>query len=107
MDLLPVIGTYFEADAQRDVARVIGVFAPDARVMDEGQEHQGRDAIKAWWSAAKERYGHQAEPLDWAHDRAQWRVRARVSGAFPGSPAVLTFRFSIMDDHIARLEISA
>jgi hypothetical protein len=32
-------------------------------------------------------------------------VRARVSGNFPGSPAMLTFTFGLTGDRISELEI--
>jgi hypothetical protein len=34
-------------------------------------------------------------------------MTARVSGDFPGSPAMLQYRFTLESDAIARLEITA
>jgi hypothetical protein len=35
------------------------------------------------------------------------KVRARVTGQFPGSPAMLTFVFRLEGEQITRLEIGA
>jgi hypothetical protein len=74
-------------------------------VHDEGATHHGTEAILRWWLAAKTRYQHRAEPLDLSEADGTAIVRARVSGNFPGSPAVLTFAFGLAGDRIADLRI--
>lgn len=102
MQLPDPIRTFFAA-TDRDI--LIGAFAPDAVVHDEAQTHRGADEIGDWWSASKTKYRHQAEPLDLADNTGKSVVRARVTGDFPGSPAVLTFRFGLTGDRISDLEI--
>ena len=46
-----------------------------------------------------------AFPRQAARDGMGERVTAEVSGAFPGSPVTLSFRFRLVGDRIARLEI--
>lgn len=99
------IQTYFTAESPLDDAVFRAAFALDARVHDEGATHCGPDEIVAWWKAAKARYRHLAEPLDLVEAASKHRVRARVSGDFPGSPAVLTFAFDLTGDHIRDLKI--
>ena len=99
------IQTYFTAQAPRDAEAFAAAFAPDAVVRDEGGVHRGPEEIRAWWQAAKARYRHSAEPLERTEIAGRTVVRARVSGDFPGSPAVLTFTFELARDRIIGLEI--
>lgn len=99
------IDHYFSADNADDADGLADCFAADGTVLDEGRTLEGRDAIKAWNRAAKAKYGHRVEPLETEHHAGKIIVRGRVSGNFPGSPAVLAFNFQLVDDKIAHLEI--
>lgn len=105
MNLPTPIRTYFTAEAPQDGAAFAAAFAAEAVVHDEGRSHRGPEEIRVWWQAAKAKYRHRAEPLELneAEDRAV--VRARVSGDFPGSPAILTFTFRLSGDRITDLGI--
>ena len=105
MQLPAPIQTYFTAQAPQDGEAFAAAFAADAIVHDEGQDYHGPEQIRAWWLAAKARYRHSAEPLELAKAAGKTVVRARVSGEFPGSPAVLTFTFGLAEGQIADLGI--
>jgi ketosteroid isomerase-like protein len=105
MQLPTPIRTYFTAEAPRDGEAFAAAFAPEAIVHDEGHIHRGPAEIRAWWQAAKEKYHHRAEPLELTRTADKTLVRARVSGDFPGSPAILTFTFGLAGDRITELEI--
>jgi hypothetical protein len=107
MNLPSPIQTYFDADKGGDGEALIHVFAPDAVVRDEGQSHAGHPAIVAWWRDVKTRYRHVIEPLEVAGKDDLTKVRARVTGQFPGSPAMLTFAFRLEGEQIKHLEIGA
>ncbi|MCW5735764.1 MAG: nuclear transport factor 2 family protein [Enhydrobacter sp.] len=107
MDLPAPIQAYFDADKATGHVAPTGAFAPEAVVMDEGRTHVGRDAIEAWWRAAKAQYSHTAEPCELRKEQELTVVRARVTGQFPGSPALLTFAFLLADGQIAALKIGA
>lgn len=107
MKLPAPVQTYFEADHAAGVAPPIDAFAPDAMVKDEGKTYLGHDAIAAWWRAAMAQYQHTAEPCEILEERGLTIVRARVTGRFAGSPALLTFAFQLMGGRIAVLEIGA
>jgi hypothetical protein len=107
MHLPAAIQVYFEADTRNDREAVLACFAPEAIVGDEGRSHVGHDGIARWWEDTKARYRPVAVPLEASTQGQTTRVRARVSGAFPGSPAVLTFGFVLAGDTIAALEIGA
>lgn len=105
MTLPTPIQTYFTAEAPQDGAAFASAFAPEAIVHDEGATHRGPAEITAWWKAAKAKYRHRAEPLDMTEAGGKLLVRARVTGEFPGSPAVLTFTFGLKGDLIHDLRI--
>lgn len=105
MTLPPPIAAYFAADTSRDAVGLASVFAPDAVVFDEGETHHGPETIRQWWLAAKAKYNHTAQPLDLTKAGQKLVVRARVSGDFPGSPAVLDFTFGLHGDQIRDLRI--
>ncbi|MGP3722798.1 nuclear transport factor 2 family protein [Cereibacter sphaeroides] len=105
MTLPAPIETYFTAEAPQEGARFAAAFAPEAIVHDEGRSHRGPAEIEAWWKAAKAKYCHRAEPLEVTEARGKTVVRARVSGHFPGSPAMLTFTFGLSGDRITDLRI--
>ncbi|WP_116133128.1 nuclear transport factor 2 family protein [Tropicimonas sp. IMCC34043] len=104
MTLPPPVAAYFSA---RDDAALAAAFAPDSEVRDEGETHRGIAAIRAWWLAAKAKYNHTAEPLELRETDGTAVVRARVTGDFPGSPAVLHFAFGLEGDRIRDLRIGA
>ncbi len=105
MRLPDPIQTYFDAQSPQDKDTLAAAFTPDAVVRDEGNIHRGPDDIRRWWWEAKQKYRHHAEPLDVAEAAGKTVVRSRVSGDFPGSPAILSFTFRLAGDRIAELEI--
>jgi hypothetical protein len=95
MKLPSPIQTYFDAD--KDVA---GPAPSSAFAIDAVQK-----AIAAWWRAAKAQYQHTADPREISEAGGYITVLAEVSGKFSGSPAMLSFRFTLKDQEIATLEI--
>jgi ketosteroid isomerase-like protein len=96
---------YFDADTSRDADALVEAFAADAIVRDEGAAHKGHDAIRTWWTEAKAKYDHVAEPFEAEEDGDVVTVRAKVSGRFPNSPATLKYDFRIIAGKIAELKI--
>lgn len=107
MHLPQTIQAYFDADRKDDCQGVLNCFAPDAVVRDEGRSHAGHDAISVWWEYAKASYQHVAEPLEASTEGQVTKVRAEVTGRFPGSPATLTYAFTLAGEKITALEIGA
>jgi SnoaL-like domain len=107
MKLPAPIQLFFDAEKDPGDTALVRAFASDAIVKDEGRAHVGSDAIEAWWRAAKAQYQHTAEPREIIEQRGLTVVRAKVTGQFPGSPALLTFAFQLSNGRIAALEISA
>ncbi len=107
MKLPAPVQTYFDADMAFGDAPPMDAFAPGAIVTDDGRTHAGHDAIAAWWRAAKAQYRHKAAPCEILEERGLAIVRTRVTGRFPGSPALFTFAFQLSDGRITALEIAA
>ena len=106
MHLPPSIAAYFAADRCTDTAALTDVFTTDAVVRDEGASHVGRADILAWRLSSREKYGElETVPVEQAVDGDDVTVRCRVSGDFPGSPALLDFRFTLSGGQISGLEI--
>lgn len=99
------IAAYFEANSRLDVDAMLAPFADDALVADEGRDIRGRDAIRAWIVSASVGNRAVARPTSCAKDGTDHVVTADVSGAFPGSPITLDFRFTLEGGRITGLEI--
>lgn len=104
-DIPAVASEYFTAANAFDVDRTVALFADEAFVTDENKEIRGRKAIHEWVERTMREYSATATP-----ERADVRedgvsITALVSGTFPGSPARLTYRFTVAGDRIAGLEI--
>ena len=104
--LPPSIAAYFRADT-RDADRVAQCFTENAVVIDERREHRGRTAIANWKAEATAKYHYTSEPIGIETAGEELTVTARLVGDFPGSPVNLRYHFTLEDDKIARLEITA
>ena len=105
MDLPASIKSFFDADKSNDGEALIHAFGPDAVVNDEGQSYAGHQAIDSWWREVKAKYQHVIEPLEIGERDDVTRVRARVTGQFPGSPVARTFVFRLKGEQITGLDI--
>jgi hypothetical protein len=74
-------------------------------VHDEGRDHRGLDAIRAWKRQADAKYQYVMEPLNASVGETIVTLRARLTGNFPGSPIELSYTFTLAADQIAALEI--
>jgi hypothetical protein len=102
----PSIATYFKEDTH-DAGRVAHCFTENAVVIDERREHRGRTAIANWKAEATAKYHYTSEPIGIETTGTSLTVTARLVGDFPGSPVNLQYHFTLEDDKIARLEITA
>ena len=100
------VATYLAADKAKDTEQLGLCFREDAVVRDEGREHRGVAAIKAWHREANEKYRYALEPLETSVCGPTVVVRARVSGDFPGSPIEPRFTFAVSGDRIVSLEVA-
>jgi len=99
------IATFFQVSNGAEASELRYCFTDNAVVRDESHTHQGHEAIQAWLLEAKRKYAYSVEPLDVAWQGPSVKVRARVSGNFPGSPIQLEHVFQLTGDKIESLEI--
>lgn len=85
---------------------VAGCFADQAVVRDEGREHCGSPAIKAWITDAFQKYQFKVEVINANEVKEEIAFTARVSGSFEGSPIELLHQLSIEKGKIVSLTIS-
>jgi ketosteroid isomerase-like protein len=101
------VATYLAAEAAKDTERLGECFHEDAVVRDEGREHRGIAAIKAWHREVNEQFRYVVEPIEASGSGPAVVVRARVSGDFPGSPIERRFHFTVSEGKVASLEVTA
>ena len=102
-DTSKLIAQYFTLATQADSDPYFAQFTPDATVEDEGQEHHGVAAIRAWRTQVP-RVTYAVTSVEPAE--AGTLARADISGDFPGSPVTLSFLLTFTDDgHISALAI--
>ena len=106
MILPPPLQRYFDANAALDLDAMVAPFGETAIVQDEGEAHQGKDEIRAWIQQATIAASAIGAPKAILSDAQAHEVTAEVSGAFPGSPVMLAFRFVLDGDRIVKLEIA-
>jgi len=108
--LPPVISEYLAASDRGDAGAIVGCFAEDAVVVDEGREWRGTAAIRRWRAtvAAAFEYTVQvtgAKALGKVDGVERHDVHIHLEGNFPGGEVDLTDRFALREGRIARLEI--
>jgi len=102
-----VIESYFQASNANDIDALVVCFAPDATVTDEKQTHRRTAEIKAWSIDVRKKYEFRTEVLKAVEKSGVNIVTAKVSGNFPGSPVDLDFKFALVKDKIASLDIGS
>jgi len=106
LDLPTPVSNYFKAVNVQDVDAMLSAFSAEASVHDEGQEMNGRAAIREWVDDTTRKYRVTLTPTGVRQTDERTTVTARVAGTFPGSPVELRYHFTITGGKIARLEIT-
>jgi len=102
-----VVSRYFERDGDRDIESIVGLFAADATVIDEGEERHGTAEIRAWQTGAASKSPYTTEITSAeALGPDRHLVTGRLTGNFPGGTADLRWDFSIAGQQIKRLTIA-
>ena len=102
-----VLADYFAATNAHDVGVMIAAFTEDATVHDEGRDHVGVAAIRAWMNETIEKYDYKVEPLESSRSGSRAVVLVSLRGKFPGSPITLQYAFTLAGPKIVRLEIGS
>jgi uncharacterized protein (TIGR02246 family) len=99
------VAEYLAAERAKNAEELAQCFADDAVVHDEGQHHRGKEAIRQWKEVADAKYQYVSEPLIASTEGDIVKVRARLTGDFPGSPVELIHVFQLANNRIQSLEI--
>jgi hypothetical protein len=102
LDLPEPLPRYFAAQNALDADLMTDCFETDATVHDEGGTYIGSKAIRGWKHDTIAKYGISIDPLEATQQDGKTVVVARVEGNFPGSPANLTYTFSVSPDGLIR-----
>lgn len=105
LTLCEPIATYFAAEHNPDA--LAHCFTAQAVMSDDGHIYTGIEAIKAFLAEASVKYSATSVPFAIEREDGFEVVRANVTGNFPGSPIVLSYRFRLECGLIASLEITA
>ena len=107
IDAPDVVRRYFAEDAERNIDVILGLFSPDAVVVDEGETRRGTAEIRAWQVGPASKYTYTTELLgSEALGPSRYVINGRLRGNFPGGTADLKWDFAIAGDHISRLVIA-
>ncbi len=105
-----VISRYFTAADNGDDDALVDCFTDDAAIADEGRTWHGHAEIRKWREDVATAYEYTlevlgAEPSGQTGGREGYDVQTHLEGNFPGGTVDLTYRFSLRDGSIARLDI--
>ena len=106
MTIPEVITRYYEAAADGDLDTLIGCFASDAHVLDEGQDFVGPQEIRGWREGLASRFTYTTEITGVDQTGPQsYLVQTHLEGNFPGGVVDLEQRFTLADGLIVDLAI--
>ena len=99
------IAAYFTAEHKPDA--LAHCFTTQAVMKDDGHTYTGINAIKTFMAEASAKYSATSVPFAIEQKEGFQLVRAEITGNFPGSPIVLSYRFRLEGGLISSLEITA
>lgn len=103
MNLPKTVSSLIQAQNNFDSAAYASCFSQTATVADEGNTYNGIAEIQNWIEKANQQYQATMQPVE--YDDEQQILKAQISGNFPGSPAVLTYKFEFSNELIKSLKI--
>lgn len=101
------IADYVAANARLDVDDTLKPFAANAVAHDMGKSHRGHSELRSWFEQEVIAVKAIFTPDTVRHDNADVVVEGPAHGDFKGSPIRFTFRFTLENDAIQALEITA
>ncbi len=107
LELPSPIAAYVAANARLDADGMLKPFAADAVVRDNGAVLRGHAEIMSLFEEAVIPVKAIFTPDAARHEAGQVVVEGPAHGDFKGSPIRFTYRFTLEDDAIKALEITA
>ncbi|MGJ5207809.1 nuclear transport factor 2 family protein [Bradyrhizobium sp. HKCCYLR20261] len=111
LELPSPIAAYVAANARLDVEGMLSPFTPDAVIFADGGRHEGHAGMRALFEAAvipvRAIFTPDAVRQENFQENGQVVVEGPAHGDFEGSPIRFTYRFTLDNDAIKALEITA
>ena len=107
LELPSPIATYVAANARLDVDGMLSPFTRDAVIFADGGRHEGYAGMRALLEGAVLPVKAIFTPDAVRHENDQVVVEGPAHGDFKGSPIRFTYRFTLDNDAIKALEITA
>ena len=107
LELPSPIATYVAANARLDVDGMLSPFTRDAVLFADGGRHEGYAGMRALFEGAVLPVKAIFTPDAVRHENDQVVVEGPAHGDFKGSPIRFTYRFTLDNDAIKALEITA
>jgi hypothetical protein len=107
LELPPPIAAFVDANARLDAKGMLEPFAVDATVTDNGAVLRGHAELKHLLEEAVVAAKAVFTPDTVRHEDGQVVLEGPAHGDFKGSPIRFTYRFTLEDDAIRALEITA
>ncbi|WP_105436512.1 nuclear transport factor 2 family protein [Neorhizobium tomejilense] len=107
LELPKPIAAYVEANAKLNVDGMLKPFADDTLVLDNGGRHEGHAELRALFEEAVIPVKAIFTPDSVRYEDDQVVVEGPAHGYFKGSPIRFTYRFTLENDTIKALEITA
>ena len=105
IDVPEPVAAYLAAEEAKDPDALSRCFTEDGTVHDEGRDYHGRESIRQWKQEVDTKYRYVMQTVNTQTHGDKVTVRARLTGAFPGSPVELDHIFKLSNDKIASVEI--
>ena len=105
MKLPKVIADLIAAQDKYDRKAFADFFSNDAVVHDEGKTYHGKAEIRQWNEMTNAKYKTKYEPVEVTTEGNKINLTAKISGTFPGSPAIIKYHFETKNDKIISLHI--
>ena len=105
MKLPQVITDLLAAQEKYDAGSFSECFSNDAVVFDEGKIYRGKKEIRQWNEMTNTKYKTKYEPLEVTTNGDKIILTAKISGTFPGSPAIIKYNFETKSGKITSLHI--
>lgn len=101
------IADYVDANAKLDLDGMLKPFAADAVLLDNGVRYEGHAGLRSLFEEAVIPVKAIFTPDAVRHENGQVVVEGPGHGDFKGSPIRFTYRFTLENDAIKAVEITA
>jgi ketosteroid isomerase-like protein len=105
MKLPSIIADLLTAQEKYDSKAFSECFSDDAVVFDEGKTYRGKKEVRQWNEMTNAKYKTKYEPLEISNNGDGIILTAKISGTFPGSPAIIKYHFETKNNKITSLHI--